>query len=353
MRKVLKLLLEHRKITFAFIIVIILVILHGRLLFLQSTSSNQLQLTEVKRQDIKVIVSTSGIFTGKDTASLHFKSSGKLAYINAKIGDQVFSGQVLAGLDTQELAIQLQQANNTLRDKQAAVDKVLDDIHLSQYGMGGFDNVGSGNETMAQRQLRTAAEVTRDNAFDSLKLAQKALNDTLIISPTSGIVVQVNHVTGQVIGATEVVMKMVDTSNIYFSAEVDEADISKISLGQKTEVTLDAYPDKIWQGEVVEVQPQTKTTSTGATVVSVKIKLDRWDLNFINGLSGQASIILSEVKNTLTIPTEALRDDNTVLVLSDGRAKSKQIVPGIRSDQAVEIKEGLEENETIIIGKAF
>ncbi|KKS69069.1 MAG: Efflux transporter, RND family, MFP subunit, partial [Candidatus Daviesbacteria bacterium GW2011_GWA2_42_7] len=111
MRKVLKLLLEHRKITFAFIIVIILVILHGRLLFLQSTSSNQLQLTEVKRQDIKVIVSTSGIFTGKDTASLHFKSSGKLAYINAKIGDQVFSGQVLAGLDTQELAIQLQQAN--------------------------------------------------------------------------------------------------------------------------------------------------------------------------------------------------------------------------------------------------
>ncbi|OGE37044.1 hypothetical protein A3B45_04070 [Candidatus Daviesbacteria bacterium RIFCSPLOWO2_01_FULL_39_12] len=336
-----------------FVIGLIALVAISVFVFFQRSAPKQPEFTTVQKADIKQTVSISGSLAGQSSIDLKFPKGGKITSISVSEGDTVYEGQTLAALENTNEMITLQQADNTLRDKQAAVDKVLDDIHLSQYGMGGFDNVGSGNETMAQRQLRTAAEVTRDNAFDSLKLAQKALNDTLIISPTSGIVVQVNHVTGQVIGATEVVMKMVDTSNIYFSAEVDEADISKISLGQKTEVTLDAYPDKIWQGEVVEVQPQTKTTSTGATVVSVKIKLDRWDLNFINGLSGQASIILSEVKNTLTIPTEALRDDNTVLVLSDGRAKSKQIVPGIRSDQAVEIKEGLEENETIIIGKAF
>ena len=347
MRKVLKLLLEHRKITFAFIIVIILVILHGRLLFLQSTSSNQLQLTEVKRQDIKVIVSTSGIFTGKDTASLHFKSSGKLAYINAKIGDQVFSGQVLAGLDTQELAIQLQQANNTLRDKQATLDKVLDDIHLFQYGNGGFSAVGSADETATQKQLRTTAEVARDNAYDSIKATQVAFQDTVLVSPISGIITKANFFPGQVIGATDTI-EVVDFSQAIFEADIDESDIVKISLGQKAEVILNAYGDKVFQGAITEIIPQTRTTSNGATVITVKITLSDQSIRKIAGLNGQVNVILEEGKNVLTIPQEALREDNTVLVQTPQGINPVKVTPGLRSDTDVEIKEGLKEGERVI-----
>lgn len=336
-----------RKIIFAVIIVIILVLLHGRLLSPQSPPSNQLQSTEVKRQDIKVTVSTSGIFTGRDTASLHFKSAGKLTFINAKIGDQVFLGQVLAGLDTQELAIQLQQANNTLRDKQAALDKVLDDIHIFQYGNGGFEAVGSANETVTQRQLRTTAEVARDNAFDNIKTTQVAFQDTVLTSPISGIVTKANLFPGQIIGGADTI-EVVDFSQPTFEADIDESDIVKISLGQEAEITLNAYGDKVFEGKITGINPQTRTTSNGATVITVKITLSDQSIKKIAGLNGQVNIILEEGKNVLTIPQEALREDDTVLVETSQGINPVKVTPGLRSDTDVEIKEGLKEGERVI-----
>lgn len=308
-----------------------------------------LQFTQVKRQDIKAIVSSSGTLTGKNSASLKFKSSGKLSYINVKAGDKVYTGQVIAGLDNQDLAISLQQADNTLRDKQATTDKVLDDIHLFQYGNGGFINVGSSNETMTQRQLRTTAEVARDNAFDNIKIAKKALSDTVIISPIDGIVTQAISIPGQSVSGADLIAQVVDTSGIYFDTDVDEADLSKVSLNQPAEVTLDAYPEQIFKGTVDQILPQTKTTSSGATVVTVRIKLDNPKLNFVNGLTGQASIITTEVKDALTIPQEALRDDNTIIVQTKDGLKSEKVSAGIRSDTDVEIKEGVSEGENVLL----
>jgi len=85
-----------------------------------------LQFATVKRQDIKATVSASGTLNGKNSANLRFKLPGKLTFINVKTGDAVFAGQVIAGLDTQDLAIALQQAQNTLRDKQATVSKTIE-----------------------------------------------------------------------------------------------------------------------------------------------------------------------------------------------------------------------------------
>lgn len=309
----------------------------------------KLQFATVTKQDIKATVSSSGTLTGKASANLHFKGAGKLAYINIKTGDQVFAGQVLAGLDAYDLSIALQQAQNTLKDKQATADKVLDDIHLFQYGFGGFANVGSTNETMTQRQLRTTAEVARDNAFDSVKAGQKALQDSVIISPIYGIVTQAIQVSGQTVTGADLIAQVVDTSEIYFDTDVDESDLSQVSLGQVAEVTLDAYPQHFFQGTVDQIIPQTKTTSSGATVVTVRLKLDNPKLNFFNGLSGQALIINTEVKDALTIPQETLREDNTVLIQTPEGLRSQKVVPGIRSDTEVEIREGLSEGDNVVL----
>ena len=98
--------------------------------FFGRPKQDQLQFANVTRQDIRATVSSSGNLTGKSSADLRFKTPGKLIFINVKTGDKVFAGQVIAGLDTQDLSIALQQTQNTLRDKQATTDKVLDDIHL-------------------------------------------------------------------------------------------------------------------------------------------------------------------------------------------------------------------------------
>lgn len=298
-----------------------------------------MQFVSVKKQDIRSTISSSGTLTAKFVANLKFKSSGKLAYINVKAGDTVSAGQVIAGLDTQQLSIELQQAQNTLRDKQAIVDKTLDDVK---------DH--SKDETFTQRQTRTTAEVGRDNAVDSVKAAQRAFQDAVIISPIAGTVTQAPITTGgQNISGSDLIAQVVDFSVIYFDTDVDEADISKISLDQKAQISLDAYPNQTFNGVVGQIIPQTKTTSSGTTVVSVRIKLDNPKLTFVHGLTGQASIILSEAKNTLVLPQETVREDDTVLVQTNNDLQPKKVVTGIKSDTDIEIKSGVSENDRVLL----
>lgn len=308
-----------------------------------------LQFTTVKKQVIRSTVVSSGNLTGKESAGLHFKTAGNLRFINVKVGDKVLIGQIIAGLDTQDLIIASQQAQNTLRDKQASVDKILDDIHLFQYGNGGFANVGSPNETMAQRQLRTSSEVARDNAFDAVRANQRFFQDSVIISPINGLVTQAIQVPGQIVTGADLIAQVVDTTSIYFDTEVDEADIGSISMGKAAEVTLDAYQDQKFSGVVDQIQPQVKTTSSGASVIVVRIKLDNPKITFINGLSGQSLILIKEATDTLTLPVEALREDNTVVVSENNQLTTKKVTTGIKSETDVEIKEGLRENEKVLL----
>lgn len=303
-----------------------------------SRPKNQaLQFASVQRQDIKSTVSSSGTLTGKNVADLKFKSSGKLAFINVKPGDKVFAYQAIAGLDTRLLEIDLQQTENTLRDKQAAAEKIEDDVK---------DH--SKDETYAQRSTRSTAQVARDNAYDEVKAAEKALQDAYLLTPIAGIVTKAPFVAGQNVSASDVIVQIVDFSGVYFDTEIDESDIGKVALGQKAEVTLDAYPDKVFEGVVDRIIPQTETTSSGTTVVTVRIKLTNLDVTPINGLSGQAEILLSEAKNVLIIPIEALGEDNVVILQNEKGQKRVKVTLGIQSDTDVEIKEGLEEGDKIL-----
>lgn len=297
-----------------------------------------LQFASVKKQDIRATVSSSGTLTGKNVANLKFKSAGKLAYVKIKVGDPVEPNQVIAGLDTQALSIVLQQAQNTYKDKQATAQKAEDDIK-------GHDS----DETFAQRATRTTAQAARDSAYDAVREAQRAFQDAVIVSPFFGIVTQAIEVSGQVISSTDLIAQIVDFSTIYFDTDVDEADISKVSVGTPTEVTLDAYPGEVFMGKVDQIKPQTKVTSSGATVVSVRIILEAPKIVFINGLSGQSSIISATSLNTLTIPQEALRDDNSVVIQKGKSFEERKVTLGIKSDTEVEIKDGLVEGEIVLL----
>lgn len=323
------------------ILIVLLVIGIGGFLFLGNKKKPVLQFTDVKRQDIRSVVSSSGNLTGKNTANLHFKSSGRLAYINIKEGDPIKPYQVIAGLDIKDLNIALQQAQNTLRDKQAIAQKAEDDVkdHTS-------------DESFAQRVTRTTAQTVRDSAYDSVKAAQRAFEDAVIVSPNFfGIVTKTSvQVPGQAVTASDLIAQIVDMSAFYFDTDVDEADISKVAIGATAEVTLDAYPEQTFKGSVVQIFPQTKTTSSGATVVTVRIILDNPKIVFVNGLSGQSSIIYQAQFNALTIPQEALRDDNTVVVESSkGVFEAAEVETGISSDTDVEIKSGLLEGEKVLL----
>lgn len=320
------------------------------LFFVFSNQNNQetIKYHRVQKQTLKSTISAAGTLAGKDTANLRFVSGGKLAFVNVKNGDRVFQGQNLAGLDSQTLAINLQQAQNNLRDKQAQLDKILDDIHLWQYGNGGFGNIGSTNETQTQRQLRTNAEVAKDNAYENLKSAQRAFQDSILTSPVNGLITQSNFLPGQIVTLTDTVFQVVDDSEFFFEAEVDESDLEKVSPGQEAEITFNTFGDKSFTGIVTKVDKTSKTTHSGSTIAIVKIKLSAPPPIFIWGLNGQALIIKEQKQDALTIPQEALSDENKVLVKTPEGFEEKIIQTGISSEEYLEVTGGLTENEEVI-----
>lgn len=318
-------------------LILLLLVGSGVFFFTRPAKTAASQYATVTRQDIKETISASGTLTGKNRATLKFKTSGKLAYLNVKEGAEVKKGAVIAGLDTQDLSIALQQAQNDYRAKQAAVEKALDEVK---------DH--SKDETFAQKQTRTVAEAARDSAFDSVKAAQRAFQDAVITTPIAGTVVNTDVVSGQTISPTDVIAEIIDWSEIIFEAEVDEADIGRLSLGQKAEVTLNSYSDKTFEGVVEKINPQTKTTSSGTTVILVSINLGTPSIQKIANLNGQVNIITSQVYNALTIPEEAIVDEKYVYVDSDQGKKKVEVVTGLVGENGVEIKSGLAEGDKVI-----
>lgn len=321
-----------------------LLVLEYFLFFSSNKQTTNFQYTKVEKKDLKQEVSSSGTLTGKASATLKFKSSGKLAYLNVKPGDKVTKGQNIAGLDTQDLNISLQQAQNTYRDKQATVDKIYDDLKNH-----------STDETYAQRQTRTSAETARDNAYDNVKAAQRAFQDAVIVSPIEGVVVgQADLTPGQNVSGSDLIAQVVDFSEIVFSADVDETDIGKIALGQKSEVSLNSYQDKLFAGSVTQIQPQTKTSSSGSTTVNVKIHLDDQSILPIYGLNGQVNIIQSQALNVLTVPISSVvtssNSNNKFVFVKNGNSTSrKEVTTGFKNDSDIEITSGLDGNEQVVI----
>lgn len=324
-----------------FIALIIILILTGSGYYYYSqkkAKQTPIEFTQVKKQDLKATVSSSGTVTGKDSVDLKFIGSARLVSLNVETGDKVKKGQTIASEDTQDLSIALQQARNTLTDKDATAKQIEDAVK---------DH--SSDETIIQKATRTTAQVARDNAYDAVKKAQRAFQDSVLYAPIGGIITKADPNIGQFVSGTDLIAQIVDDSEIFFDSEVDESDIGKIKLGQKANVTLNSYGDKIFEGTVEEVQPLTKTTSSGATIVVVRINLGKPEINFVQGLNGQASIIYNESKNALTIPQEALKDETTVYIKEGNQFKEVKIKTGLKSDTDIEILEGLTENQSVVL----
>src|SRR3989344_8202686 len=182
------------------IFLLITVAVFGFFIFSGNKKTTPLEFATVKKENIQEEVAGAGVLTGKNSASLHFKTSGRIAYVNVNVGDEVFSWQTIAGLDTTELNIDLREAENTLRHKRAIVDKIKDDLK----------DVGA-SETYAQRQTRTTAEVAKDNAYEGYLAAKEALNNSVLYSPINGIVTHALSVAGQNVTAGDLIAQVVDT----------------------------------------------------------------------------------------------------------------------------------------------
>jgi len=304
----------------------------------------KVDIVKVARGIITQTISASGKVDAEQRADLTFQGSGRVTWVGVKKGDKVTRWQAVASLDTVALNAAFQQTRNTYRSLEAAAQKAEDDVkdHAS-------------DETFAQKSTRMAAQVARDNAYDSMKAAEQALKFAAIIAPFDGIIIEANPAyPGSNITPASAVYSIVNPETLFFNTEVNEIDVAKIKAGQKVKLALDAFPEREFEGTVERIDFASFTTSTGGTAYKVKINLPKIkDSDFRIGMNGDAEVTISTSGEVLSLASEAIIEDGDIRYVwkvdKAGKITKIGIEIGLTSIDSIEVKSGLKEGDLVVV----
>src|SRR3989344_1929628 len=286
-------------------------------------------------EDIKKIVTATGIIRSQSEANLKFQTSGKIAYISAKQGDYVKKGQLIAKLDTVDLQKRLKQDLNSYFKERLDFEDVKD----SQPG---------GPATAELKRIAQRAQADLDNSVIDVELRDLALKYSNLYSPIEGFITQNPQVlVGSNVLATETITAVADLDNLEFIAEIDEVDVGQIKESQTAIINLDAFTDHQIEANVKTISPKAITTSTQSTVFEVIFEVPE-GRNFLLGMNGTIEVEIEKKDNVLSIPPQALIDEKHVWVKKDNTYFEKEVATGLESDEHVEIISGITGGEEVV-----
>ncbi len=193
------------------------------------------------------------------------------------------------------------------------------------------------------------------SAKEAIRIEEKE-EEGEIKSPITGMITKVNYQEGDTVNPAKSVITISDFGDMMIKTEISESLIQDIKIGQRVSITGEALRNISLYGVVTEISPTAKQTLSltyPETVIEVFIKPEG-DTSLIRpGISLELSIITENKENVLTIPYEAITQDENnyevVYVVNDGKLFKRFIVTGIESDESVEVIEGIKENDQIVI----
>lgn len=210
------------------------------ILFLYITRGKDKGPAIQKQESQREIVAATGKVEGWIESEISSKIPGKISEIRVKEGDNVKKGEALIVLDKGDLIARKREADAELEQTKADLVKFRD-----LYSDG----------VIPKRDLELA-ETKNKKAEAVIGQIDAALEDTIIRAPFSGKVVKKYKEVGETAGSLtspDYILKLADVSRIKVRAEIEEADIGKVSLGQNAIVTADAFPGAEFTGEVIKI----------------------------------------------------------------------------------------------------
>ncbi len=151
------------------------------------------------------------------------------------------------------------------------------------------------------------------------------------------------------------VFEIVSFDALALNARVDEADIGRIESGMKATVTLDGVSAREFAAKVTGTGTRPVTTATGGTAFPVKLVFETMGENVLLGMNGSAEIEVDTIEEALTIPVEALFEEDGVSFVfryEDEHAYRAEIEVGRMTDTRVEVLSGLDETDRVIVSGA-
>ncbi len=262
--------------------------------------------TEVRRGDVRILVSTTGTIAADGAVDVGTEVSGTVEAVLVDFNDQVIKGQVLAKLKTDLLDAALHDANAALSRAAAEYGQAFREYSR---GKALYDNgYIAENEFLS---LKTANDVTSANLLSARAAVDRAetnVEKATIRSPIEGMVLERDIEEGQTVAASfntpTLFVIVCDPSRIKIDALVDETDIGRIREGQQATFAVSAYPDSCFGGTVTQIRRK-PVVSQNVVNYTVVLAAQNPDTLLLPGMTATIDFVINRVTDTLVLSNEA------------------------------------------------
>ncbi len=327
------------------------------------------RLAAVERGTVEETVTNSraGTVTARKRAKLSPEIGGQVAEIPHREGETVEAGAVVLRLDDRAQRAQLDLAGSELQAARAEQERAcltaertdrelqrvqrLADERIVSTDL--LDSVESARMTAAAACRTAQANSARAQA--AVGVARTALSKTVLRTPFAGIVAEVSIEVGEWTTPSPPalpvppVVDVLDPESIYVSAPMDEVDSGRIRAGNTARVTIDSHPDTTFAGQVARVAPYVLDIEEQNRTVEIEVQIERAGAQILPGTSADVEVILSVREDVLRVPTSALIEGSSVMILDGEHLAERPVETGLRNWDFTEITSGLDEGERIVV----
>ncbi|MGE8321844.1 MAG: efflux RND transporter periplasmic adaptor subunit [Pseudomonas sp.] len=349
-----------------------------------------LSTVAVTRADIESSVTALGTLQPRRYVDVGAQASGQIHTLHVEVGDTVRKGQLLVEIDPSTQQARLDAGRYSIDNLKAQLAEQRAQFQLAQQQLRRQRDLAAAGATRAEDVQTAAAQLkvtqARIDMFQaqirqaqaSLRSDEAELGYTRIYAPMDGTVVAVDAREGQTLNAqqqTPLILRIAKLSPMTVWAQVSEADIGNVTPGMTAYFTTLAGGKRRWTSTVRQVLPippkpleqasqgggspaSVSNGSTGSQVVqySVLLDVDNPDGALMAEMTTQVFFVAGQASQVLTVPLAALDDaDGTRLahvLTRDGKVEQRQVRTGLSDRLRVQVLDGLDEGERLVIGAA-
>lgn len=274
----------------------------------------------------------SATLEAEDEATVLAKTSGVIEQVLAEEGQRVKAGQVLARLETERLKLEVARAK-------AEADKARENFER---------NTRIFEKNLISKELYDQSRFALDAARAAYELAALTLRESEIRAPFDGVVSARYIKVGNAIQPNSPAFKVTQMDVLHAHIYVPERDIHKLAPRQLASLTLDAWPDKSFDGTILRVNPVVDA-ATGTVKVTVAMAGGQRELK--PGMFGRVEIRYDRRESAVLVPKDAVLTEDAaqaVFVVADGKARRQPIKVGYSDSYNYEVLEGLKSGDQVV-----
>jgi HlyD family secretion protein len=349
----------------------------------------EVEVQAAEPRTISARVKATGEITPDRKVDISAKVVGEIIDLPVVEGQQVRAGQLLVQIERDLYESARDQARAALRQAEVSVRGVEIQLEDAERNLRRVRELQA--QALVSQEALDAAQLAVDTARVHIDAQQQAIEQsrsalqraeddlarTTIRSPMDGIIIQLDAEKGETVvpGSTNlpgsVIMTVADMSTLLAEVEVSEVDVVDVALGQQAEVTVDALGTEPQRGRVAEIATSgRKDAALGTIRFRVKVALDNPHPDLRPAMTAKVAILTVTSEQALTVPIQtvvkrALGEDgkelkgsaakgidkkDVIYRVEDDKAQAHTVTTGISDELWVEIKDGLQEGDEVVIG---